>query len=322
MSFVYFLRSGASGPIKIGFTGNTPMARLSALQTGNPEPLRLLAAIPGVREDEQRLHERFAHIRIGGEWFRAEPDLLAFIDGALMGCREQPKSYDDMFAWEEWYDALAEYTSLWQSVRRVEALDMADHCAVGYDAFLDANDVYELRSHLDVLRAARNDDSRGYHLVGADDVDRAIDDAEAILARQVVGHGLTAAQLGQISALIEVKHWGDNCHRLSMALGDIQRAITPEGADCLAPVPLPLGRDMRKRVSAQWITGVDIVGAFDSDPERPMYRVAYLALYGGPPDKFVRDYLQELLALLRGSDCSPPDELVPSWMKDSTAEMH
>lgn len=39
-------------------------------------PMELLAAFPGIREDEQRLLQRFAPIRVFGEWFAATPELL------------------------------------------------------------------------------------------------------------------------------------------------------------------------------------------------------------------------------------------------------
>ena len=95
-TWVYFLRSGENGPIKIGFTGSAPTARLAALQTGNPEPLRLIGAIPGTMADEGKLHDRFAEAWLQGEWFRPVPELLAFIEGAVFASREQPPSYDEM----------------------------------------------------------------------------------------------------------------------------------------------------------------------------------------------------------------------------------
>ncbi len=75
-SWVYFIQEGADGPIKIGFTTGDPSGRLSALQTGNPNPLRIVAATPGTMEDERRWHERFAHLRMLGEWFLPADDLL------------------------------------------------------------------------------------------------------------------------------------------------------------------------------------------------------------------------------------------------------
>lgn len=85
---VYFVRHGSDGPIKIGKTREDPGRRVGCLQTGNPVPLVLLAVVPGYSETEAQLHERFAEHRIAGEWFRAAPELLAFIDGARMGAGE------------------------------------------------------------------------------------------------------------------------------------------------------------------------------------------------------------------------------------------
>lgn len=78
---VYFVQAGEGGPIKIGWTGGSPSARMAALQTGNPELLQLLASAPGAVEDEKALHARFAAARMSGEWFRAVPELVAFVAG-------------------------------------------------------------------------------------------------------------------------------------------------------------------------------------------------------------------------------------------------
>jgi hypothetical protein len=79
-TFVYFARA-AGGPIKIGLS-RSPQLRIDHLATGSPEDLRLLAVVPGNRERERQLHERFAAHRVRGEWFAPEPELLDFI-GAL-----------------------------------------------------------------------------------------------------------------------------------------------------------------------------------------------------------------------------------------------
>jgi hypothetical protein len=42
---------------------------LAALQTGNPNPLRLLGHLCGSRTHEKLLHSRFTQFRIQGEWF-------------------------------------------------------------------------------------------------------------------------------------------------------------------------------------------------------------------------------------------------------------
>lgn len=86
---VYFIQD-AGGEIKIGFSDRDPMVRLSAMQTGNPRELRLLASIPGTRGTEQELHARFDHVRIRGEWFRPDPFLLGFIGGLSFLAGEPP----------------------------------------------------------------------------------------------------------------------------------------------------------------------------------------------------------------------------------------
>lgn len=75
-SGVYFIRSGEA--VKIGVSINVPL-RTTVLATGSPWPVDLLAVMPGDRAAEKRLHRRFAHLRLKGEWFRAEPELLDFI---------------------------------------------------------------------------------------------------------------------------------------------------------------------------------------------------------------------------------------------------
>ena len=41
---IYFIQAGEHGPVKIGVAQN-PSARLAALQTGSPTPLRLMAQL-------------------------------------------------------------------------------------------------------------------------------------------------------------------------------------------------------------------------------------------------------------------------------------
>lgn len=78
--FVYFIqRVDGTGPIKIGVADDVPR-RLGGIQTSHPEPLHVLAVMRGGVSMERSLHERFASLRMQGEWFRPEPDLLAFIE--------------------------------------------------------------------------------------------------------------------------------------------------------------------------------------------------------------------------------------------------
>jgi integrase len=66
---VYFIQSGDR--VKIGWSADVS-DRITALQTGTPEPLHVIHVIPGEREDERRFHIEFAAQRIRGEWFRLE----------------------------------------------------------------------------------------------------------------------------------------------------------------------------------------------------------------------------------------------------------
>lgn len=79
---VYFI-SGAH-MVKIGSTCNLPK-RFTDLQCGSPVPLTFLLALHTEAPSsdlvalERELHERFAHLRMHGEWFVREGALLDFI---------------------------------------------------------------------------------------------------------------------------------------------------------------------------------------------------------------------------------------------------
>lgn len=73
----YFIGHVAHG-IKIGIS-NSPLERLSMLQTGSPVPLRILACAQGGRDQERVYHHSFAEHRLHGEWFAPHPEILAEI---------------------------------------------------------------------------------------------------------------------------------------------------------------------------------------------------------------------------------------------------
>lgn len=85
---VYFLRrADGVGPIKIGCSIFTER-RLAEVSQWSPEPLELLARVPGSPADERVLHKQFAAARLHHEWFDPVPALLSFIalakqEGAL-----------------------------------------------------------------------------------------------------------------------------------------------------------------------------------------------------------------------------------------------
>lgn len=74
---VYFVRG--ADLIKIGTTTGPMWRRLSSLQCSSPVPLQLLLIISGGREIEWHLHQQHRALRVHGEWFRAEPSLIAHI---------------------------------------------------------------------------------------------------------------------------------------------------------------------------------------------------------------------------------------------------
>ena len=63
-----------AGRAKVGVTSNVSR-RFHQLQTDNPDELKLVGYIQG--DYEKELHEKFVHLHIRGEWFRATPELLA-----------------------------------------------------------------------------------------------------------------------------------------------------------------------------------------------------------------------------------------------------
>lgn len=76
---VYFIQAGENGPIKIGVAAN-PQSRVRELQTGSPATLYLIGVVPRAGfAGELDLHHRFATDWMNGEWFRATPELLAYI---------------------------------------------------------------------------------------------------------------------------------------------------------------------------------------------------------------------------------------------------
>jgi hypothetical protein len=77
---VYLVRAGADGlVIKIGYSGATTAAglinRLSIMQSNNHVRLVLMRVLDGDIYVERALHQRFAHLRLHGEWFTYTPEM-------------------------------------------------------------------------------------------------------------------------------------------------------------------------------------------------------------------------------------------------------
>lgn len=79
--WIYFIRSGEGGPIKIG-QAKDPVDRLMGLQTGSADELTLETAMIGEPKVERQLHKRFAKHRIRGEWFKPAAALQCLIVSA------------------------------------------------------------------------------------------------------------------------------------------------------------------------------------------------------------------------------------------------
>lgn len=74
---VYLIKSDRF--IKIGYS-ESPLSRAGNMQTGNPHELELMAVIPGDTGLESYLHERFAELRVRGEWFECTGLLEIFVN--------------------------------------------------------------------------------------------------------------------------------------------------------------------------------------------------------------------------------------------------
>ncbi len=76
---IYYILSGETGRIKIGFTKGDPSKRLRSLKTGSPTKLGIIAIHPGTLETEAALHRKFAAARVIGEWFDFNDDLIVHV---------------------------------------------------------------------------------------------------------------------------------------------------------------------------------------------------------------------------------------------------
>lgn len=79
IGYVYFVQGECGGSIKIGHSQN-PKDRLKGLQTGYPDTLIILFMMPGSEQEEFALHEKFRHIKLNGEWFKPEKELIDEIE--------------------------------------------------------------------------------------------------------------------------------------------------------------------------------------------------------------------------------------------------
>lgn len=78
-NLLYFIFDKNNNAVKIGVSSN-PDIRLRILQIGNPSNLDFLKIIPGDKKMERQWHDRYAHLKLSSEWFRAAHELLSAIE--------------------------------------------------------------------------------------------------------------------------------------------------------------------------------------------------------------------------------------------------
>jgi hypothetical protein len=77
LGWVYFVASPKCERIKIGYAKKGRLARrLTEIQVASAEDLELVAAVNGTHKDERDWHRRLAHLRVRGEWFEANTEIL------------------------------------------------------------------------------------------------------------------------------------------------------------------------------------------------------------------------------------------------------
>lgn len=109
---LYFIQAVLGGPVKIGVSKN-PVSRLTALQTGVPYQLRILATVyNGGMGGERQLHRMFSEYRLSGEWFTPAPAVLRTIrraaslaiftgSGYFMSGPDMPAWYLERDNWDD-----------------------------------------------------------------------------------------------------------------------------------------------------------------------------------------------------------------------------
>lgn len=80
---IYFVTclNSENYPVKIGYSNSSAEARMVNIQNGNPNLLNVIGTFPGSITDERKLHERFAHLRIRGEWFVRAQEIIDYVGG-------------------------------------------------------------------------------------------------------------------------------------------------------------------------------------------------------------------------------------------------
>lgn len=76
--FIYAIESAMMDAVKIGITID-PAKRISSMQTGNPDQLKMIGCWPGNADNEKQLHGELKNDFLRGEWFKRTPAVLTAI---------------------------------------------------------------------------------------------------------------------------------------------------------------------------------------------------------------------------------------------------
>lgn len=118
---LYFIEDATAGAIKIG-RGNDAVSRLRSCQTGNPNKLELIDAIPNLGWQEAFWHCAWQLDHILGEWFQDTPELRAAMAAARSG--------------EDWTDHVPPLVLL-ESGEVPELGEWQEHMLDAMDAYAD-----------------------------------------------------------------------------------------------------------------------------------------------------------------------------------------
>jgi hypothetical protein len=80
--WVYFMHDLDAKMVKVGVSSSLD-SRFRSLKANTPNEIALLGSVPGSPELEKVMHQFFAPFHHRREWFRATPEVLAFV-GALI----------------------------------------------------------------------------------------------------------------------------------------------------------------------------------------------------------------------------------------------
>ena len=134
---VYFMQCEETFRIKIGYSAD-PARRLDDISQGATR-IRLLGAVPGGRDDEAELHERFQGDRVthiaGREWFYPTPQLRAH---ALTACGTPAKTGQDVEAERELWNRARDHSDALRWRAFVKVTDIAAELGASGTDVLDA----------------------------------------------------------------------------------------------------------------------------------------------------------------------------------------